>query len=151
MTGTRRIDLGRCSGVTLCDFALGRADAEELAVEGSPLGANVLRVAQALEYLGAPFDSKLSSALETVASGRDAVTLQKLLDPLALATIDINPELRVKAKRGAAKAKVQERFVGPRLWKNHRRFISERERPAAKEAYDRAIARDREIAKDGER
>lgn len=72
-------------------------------VEGQPLGANILRVMQALEFLGTPLPADESAALQQAAKDRDAAALQKLLDPHVLCTVHINPELRVKATRGDAK------------------------------------------------
>ncbi|MFO1091742.1 MAG: CehA/McbA family metallohydrolase [Planctomycetaceae bacterium] len=73
-------------------------------VEGQPLGANILRVMQVLEFLGAPLTVDETVALQQAATDRDPAALQKLLDPHVLCTVHINPELRVKAARGDAKA-----------------------------------------------
>lgn len=86
-------------------------------VEGQPLAANVQRVVHALNFLGAPLAVDVSAAVVA----RDARKLQELLDPLVLAVVDINPESRVKAARGPAKAALQQAGYTPVLVKvfNH--------------------------------
>ena len=82
-------------------------------VEGQPLAANVQRVAQALEFLGAPMSEDIRAAV----ASRDARKLQELLDPQVLCVVDINPESRVKAARGPAKAVLQQAGYTPVLVK----------------------------------
>ncbi len=86
-------------------------------VEGQPLAANVQRVVQALEFLGTPLAVDVSAAV----AARDGRKLQELLDPLVLCVADINPESRVKAARGPAKAVLQQAGYTPVLVKvlNH--------------------------------
>ena len=69
-------------------------------VEGQPLGAQLRRVVQAMAYLGSPLSEELSQAIDDAALARDAEALQTLVDPLVLAKVEINPELRVKVVRG---------------------------------------------------
>jgi len=88
-------------------------------VEGQPLGANVQRVIHALEFLGAPLPADDTAALLKAAKDRDAAALQKLLDPHVLCTISINPELRVKATRGDAKAVLHQGGHSPVLIRIH--------------------------------
>jgi hypothetical protein len=92
-----------------------------VAVEGQPLAANVQRVQQALDYLGAPLPKDLETSLAAAATARDAAKLQQLLDPHVLCVVDINPEARVKAQRGPAKANLQQGGYTPALLKiiNH--------------------------------
>lgn len=88
-------------------------------VEGQPLGANVLRLIDALEFLGAPLPADEVAALQRAAKVRDAAALQKLLDPRVLCTVHINPELRVKASRGNARAILHQGGHTPVLVKVH--------------------------------
>src|SRR5262249_12410732 len=81
---------------------------EPVPVEGQPLGQNVNRVVQALEFLGTPLPRDTAQALQAAAKARDADKLQKLLDPHVLAVIRISPEERVKAARGPAKVVLQQ-------------------------------------------
>ena len=86
-------------------------------VDGQPLGANILRVVQALDYLGTPLSADAATALKKAARERDAVLLQKLLDPHVLFVVSLNPEVRVKVTRGPAKATLQQRGFTPLLVK----------------------------------
>jgi hypothetical protein len=90
---------------------------EPVAAEGQPLGQNVNRLLQALEFLGAPLSPEASRAIQTAIAERDAVKLQKLLDPHVLAVIRISPEARVKAARGPASAVLQQGAFVPVLLK----------------------------------
>ena len=89
------------------------ADLPIVEVEGQPLGANVLRLARALDFLGAPLPREELSRLEAAAEARDSEAIQKLLDPRALAAVSINPEVRVKARRGPAKAVLRQGGFSP--------------------------------------
>ncbi|MEM7387949.1 MAG: hypothetical protein AAF514_23690, partial [Verrucomicrobiota bacterium] len=91
--------------------------AREIEVEAQPLGANLRRVVEAMEYLGSPFPAELQEAVGLAARQRDAGRLQRLIDPHVLATVEINPELRVKALRGSARAKLQQHGFTPHLIK----------------------------------
>jgi hypothetical protein len=73
-------------------------------VEGQPLGANVKRLLDALDFLGHPLPAETAQSLTPAAAERDAAALQKLLDPHVLFAVQINPELRVKVSRGPAAA-----------------------------------------------
>ena len=84
-------------------------------VEAQPLAANVTRVLQALEFLGAPLES--ARDLEAAARDRDSDKLQGLLDPRVLLLVTINPESRVKVQRGPAKARLQQAGFTPVLVK----------------------------------
>ncbi|MGE3804435.1 MAG: CehA/McbA family metallohydrolase [Gemmataceae bacterium] len=86
-------------------------------VEGQPLAANVKRLLQAYDYLGSPFPAPLQEALKKAAADRDAAKLQTLLDPHVLLMVDINPESRVKVRRGPAPAKLQQAGFTPVLIK----------------------------------
>src|SRR5437773_8156516 len=88
-----------------------------VAVEGQPLSANVTRVLQALNFLGAPLPSERSKELEAAAPTLDADRLQELLDPQVLLVVTIIPESLVKVQRGPAKARLQQAGFTPVLVK----------------------------------
>lgn len=81
-------------------------------VELQPLKAQVRRVVDALEFLGEPLPADRRKALDQALAQTDSVeavaAIQKALDPLALAGVNINPESRVKAQRGPAAARLNE-------------------------------------------
>jgi len=88
-----------------------RAQARQLEVvdvEGQPLSANVLRLLDALEFLGASLPQPTAEALRSAAKSRDFRKLQQLLDPLVLLAVKINPEARVKVSRGPGPATLQQ-------------------------------------------
>src|SRR5262245_64159059 len=62
---------------------------EFVPVEGQPLAANVHRVLQALEILGAPLDESQSDLLRAAARAQDARNLQQLLDAHVLCVVSI--------------------------------------------------------------
>lgn len=82
-------------------------------VDGQPLAANIDRLISALEYLGAPLPNETRDQLFQAGQHRDAKKLQALLDPQVLVVVNINPEARVKAVRGAAPAVVQQAGYTP--------------------------------------
>ncbi len=86
-------------------------------VEGQPLAKNVERLVQALDLLGAPFPADKLAELRTAIKTQDAIKLQQLLDPLVLVFVSLNPEARVKAKRGPADAVLQQGGYTPTLVK----------------------------------
>uniref|UniRef100_A0A7C2PAC0 EF-hand domain-containing protein n=1 Tax=Schlesneria paludicola TaxID=360056 RepID=A0A7C2PAC0_9PLAN len=93
------------------------ADIPTPSVEGQPLGANVRRVIEALEFLGAPLPADVVAALQGAAADRNAAALQAALDPHVLLVVSINPEARVKVQRGPAPAKLQQAGYTPVLIK----------------------------------
>jgi hypothetical protein len=76
-------------------------------VERQPLAAQVSRVAQALEMVGAPLPKEPDQQLDAILSQPDsadfAKKIQEVLDPLCLVGVNINPESRVKVAVGAAR------------------------------------------------
>ncbi len=86
-------------------------------VEGQPLAENARRLGQALEFLGTPLPKETSDALAEAITARDAVKIQKLLDPHVLVAVNINPESRVKVARGPAEANLQQHGFTPALIK----------------------------------
>ena len=81
-------------------------------VELQPLKAQVTRVEQSLDLAGAPLTPSqheaLKAALAEQDSAKSVLEIQRVLDPLCLAGVTINPESRVKIAEGqAAKNLVQ--------------------------------------------
>ena len=99
----------RWTGIVVALLA-GMAQGAELpvvrGVELQPLAAQVKRVAQALELLGSPLSREQSVALDKAVANPNAdqavEQIQKVLDPLCLAGVNINPESRVKVAEGPA-------------------------------------------------
>src|SRR5262245_27997898 len=81
---------------------------EPVDVEGQPLGANVVRLLDALQFLGAPLPEGTADALRTASKARDARAIQQLLDPHVLLTVTLNPESRVKVSRGTGPTTLQQ-------------------------------------------
>ena len=67
-------------------------------VEGQPLGANVGRLIQALDFLGAPLPEEEVKKLKAAIGARDAVVIQKIIAPHVLVAVSLNPEVRVKVR-----------------------------------------------------
>jgi hypothetical protein len=83
------------------------------AVEHQPLAAQVLRMIEALQYLGEPLPPAEAAQLQKLAavtSGKPAAVaeIQTILDRHCLVGININPESRVKAQEGPARAELVE-------------------------------------------
>jgi len=97
--------------------APGGAQFSPVTVEAQPLAANIERVAQALESLGAPWPADLRADLTRAGQARDATRLQELLDARVLLAVHINPEARVRVARGAAPAVLQQAGYTPVLVK----------------------------------
>lgn len=101
-------------------FSMTAAAAQALtavAVEGQPLAANVQRLLQALEFLGAALPAQTHARLASAGQGRDSQAIQELLDPHVLFVVSINPEVRVKVARGPAGAVLQQSGFTPCLVK----------------------------------
>ncbi|MEZ6033989.1 MAG: CehA/McbA family metallohydrolase [Planctomycetaceae bacterium] len=75
-------------------------DVARRVADGQPLAANVSRLRLALDSLGAPLEASRGDEVAKAIAAEDGSALQSLLDPIALFVIEINPELRVKVKRG---------------------------------------------------
>ena len=99
------------------DFTTGASALSPVSVDGQPLAANLERLDQALEYLGAPLPAELRTALKRAGQARDAAALQKLLDPSVLIVVHVNPEARVRLVRGPANADLQQAGYTPVLVK----------------------------------
>ena len=80
---------------------------EEIDVEWQPFSAQIKRVAEALNFQGAPLSAEDQQTLnELLAKGGEeaAEKAQEILDRYALLGVQINPESRVKVSSGPAKA-----------------------------------------------
>jgi hypothetical protein len=85
-------------------------DQEVVSAEAQPLAANARRLVEALDFLGRPLPRETAMAL---AKAPDAEAIQRLLDPHALLVVSINPEARVKVRRGPAAATLQQAGYTP--------------------------------------
>ncbi len=81
-------------------------------VELQPFAAQVRRLIEATDYLGAPFSEAekqaLAAAMELPDASAAAQKLQEILDARCLFGVNINPEMRVKVAQGMAKAELSE-------------------------------------------
>jgi len=81
-------------------------------VDAQPLVAHVTRLSDALQIVGRPLaDAERArfDALRVEESDRDVVEgIQRLLDPHVLIHVNINPESRVKVRRGEAPAELMQ-------------------------------------------
>jgi len=81
-------------------------------VERQPLMASIRRLTEALAFAGAPLQPDAVAALDAAMAmpdDRSAVTaVQKVLDPLCLAMININPESRVKVSEGPVRRELMQ-------------------------------------------
>src|SRR5581483_6150624 len=76
-------------------------------VELQPLAAQVKRVLEALDYIGAPLAAEDRRAIEAAMQDSDPAratpTIARVLDRYVLLDVHINPESRVHVTQGAAK------------------------------------------------
>lgn len=76
-------------------------------IEAQPLKAQAKRVAEALEFLGAPLTAdqrqRLQEAIAETDEGDATDEIQRILDDRVLAAVNINPESRVKVTAGQAR------------------------------------------------
>src|SRR5215471_295173 len=81
-------------------------------VELQPLAAQVKRLMEAMDYLGAPLSTADRQALEKAFDEADVAkavgAIQSVLDRYCLFDVYINPESRVKVSQGPAKAELVE-------------------------------------------
>jgi hypothetical protein len=81
-------------------------------VEAQPLKAQVKRIVEALDFLGQPLTDEQKKKLDAALAEKEDLAavkgIQAALDPLCIAGVNINPESRVKASRGEAKAKLMQ-------------------------------------------
>jgi hypothetical protein len=97
----------------LCERIASAQELSPVPVEGQPLAANVKRLLQALDYLGAPLPAATHKALKSACDDQDAARIQRLLDPHVLLAVHLNPEVRVKVARGPARATLQQAGYTP--------------------------------------
>ncbi len=91
--------------------AVGGSHAQQLDpvdAEGQPLAGNAKRVLIALEFLGTPLAAEPAKALKPAIDAQDSRKIQAALDPQVLLVVTVNPESRVKVKRGPAPALLQQ-------------------------------------------
>lgn len=86
-------------------------------VEAQPLGANIKRLDEALRFLGTPLGDDVTEALRVAVEQRDAKQIQKAIDRLCAFFLQINPEERVKVRRGPAPISLQQHGFTPVLLK----------------------------------
>ena len=98
--------------VMFCQFS-NADDIARRAVDGQPLAANIQRLITALDSLGAPLERSTQDEVRKAVASEDSSALQTLMDPLALFVIEINPELRVKVKRGPGDPVLQQAGYTP--------------------------------------
>lgn len=76
-------------------------------VESQPLAAATERLIEALEYVGAPLSTAdrdaLQAAIKDTTPRKQVAAIQKILDPLCIVGVVINPESRVSVVEGPAK------------------------------------------------
>lgn len=107
--------LGRVAIATTLLCAVTVSAAEFPLVTGiarQPLAAQVARLQEALDYLGAPLGADDRAAVAAAAALPDdaqaVARYQEILDRLCLFGININPEMRVKVARGPLGAELDE-------------------------------------------
>src|SRR5262245_29881570 len=103
--------------VAIAFFTPALAHAQPIETEGQPLAENVKRVVRAFDDLGYPLNPDTVTALQKAANAQDGKRLQELLDGHVLVFIHVNPEARVKAKRGDGAANLQQAGYTPHLVK----------------------------------
>jgi hypothetical protein len=112
----RRLALALVAGLALAGPVSAQA-LDPIPVEGQPLAGNAGRLLQALKFLGAPLPQDEAAKIEQAIESRDAIKLQRLLDPHVLVVVSLSPEARVKAARGPAKGVLQQAGFTPVLLK----------------------------------
>ena len=108
------------SGIENVNFSSGNSPKIVKEVDFQPFAKHVRRLARKLEYLGAPLPPDIAEKLDQLAFdtvNADIIQIQKLLDPLCLASVMVNPESRVKSRQGPAPAKLYSGHPQPFLVK----------------------------------
>jgi hypothetical protein len=82
-------------------------------VEFQPLAAQIVRVVDTLDNVGAPLPAADAAELRRLSSGKAETStaireMQKILDRYCLVGVEINPESRVKVEPGAAQPELSE-------------------------------------------
>src|SRR5688572_11267685 len=101
--------------LAICSCASGQHDHHQstpvtASLEPQPIVAQSIRLKEALSFLGSPLSTTDEKALESLRSkplnDQTVEAIQQILDPYCLATVNINPEARVKVERGKATARL---------------------------------------------
>ena len=77
-------------------------------VAAQPLAANVTRLVESLDFLGRSLPAEVKKSLADAARKPEAERLQQVLDEHVLFIVEMNPESRVKVRRGPARAVLQQ-------------------------------------------
>ena len=93
--------------------------AQPIDTDAQPLASNAGRLLKALAFLGSELTDAETKAIAAAADKQDGRKLQELLDPHVMVMVHLNPEARVKAKRGPAAAVLQQGGYTPLLVKVH--------------------------------
>ena len=101
-------------GLLFTILALPRVMAQDIpvidSVEAQPFKAQANRIAQALEFLGQPLgdeeQKKLKAAVDETDDAPAVKQIQEIFDPLTIASVNINPESRVKVAVGPTKKRL---------------------------------------------
>jgi hypothetical protein len=111
-TWMRRMAGLGCALACLTPTGTVSADAGAVAVDLQPLVAQVTRLVEALDYLGAPLPAADKRALETAKASKNAGVavrrIQEILDQHVLLDVEINPESRVHVTPGRARTELVE-------------------------------------------
>jgi hypothetical protein len=111
--GVRLVVLAACAMILWAVVPRLAGEPPPIDVAGQPLAANVGRVLEAMELLGRPLGANPTKQLRAAIAAEDSDQLQKLLDPLVLCIVTINPESRIKVERGPAEARLQQAGFTP--------------------------------------
>ncbi len=106
--------------ITLFALALPRLAAEVPLVpdvEPQPLAANLERLIRTLEMIGQPLDDATKGRLKKAIESGDAEAMQKAIDTQVFVAVHLNPEVRVKAQRGPADARIRQHGYTPKIVK----------------------------------
>lgn len=90
---------------------------DRVPVEAQPLSENIRRIITALNVVGHPLPEPIVQSLELGIEKGDAEQLQADLDAAVLLVVTINPEERVRVRRGPAPATLQQYGFTPVLVK----------------------------------
>ncbi|MFO0426087.1 MAG: CehA/McbA family metallohydrolase [Planctomyces sp.] len=109
------VSLSVTSAETAPENPRGTEDASSKAVAVQPLAANVSRLLDAMEYLGSPLPEKTTMSLRQAIRDENGSAMERLLRPHVLLHVSINPELRVKVRRGDADPLIRQAGYTPLL------------------------------------
>jgi hypothetical protein len=106
-----RSSAANLSPLILCAIATANAAAAQT-IPLQPLAQHVRQLEEALNYLGQPLPQADQSAINAAVGNPDQAAavnaIESILDRYVLASVDINPESRVKVEQGAAKPELLE-------------------------------------------